>query len=220
MQLHCCWRLALYFMCTGAHTSCSSLACILIKSFTGFAVWYGGIACLHHADRLISNHASIMPLTRCMRSSQHPSYVPANHQQSSLFIHALSMLGHTTQTVFASLLSGSTRLCDLRAEQCSLLSLKYDSRLDQLLSMVLWLSSYVQGLVYRTEGAVGVALVNAIRGGAVSLLTGALFCSSAASSSCLNAWSACSAAVETAGGITWLTATHKVFLPDHARLHD
>ncbi|DBB02712.1 hypothetical protein WJX82_008967 [Trebouxia sp. C0006] len=69
--------------------------------------------------------------------------------------------------------------------------------------------SYVQGLVYRTEGAVGVALVNAIRGGTVSLLTGALFCSSAASSSCLNAWSACSAAVETAGGITWLTATHK-----------
>ena len=69
----------------------------------------------------------------------------------------------------------------------------------------------MQGLVYRTEGAVGVALVNAIRGGTVSLLTGALFCSSAASNSCLNAWSACSAAVEITGGITWLTATHKVF---------
>ena len=70
--------------------------------------------------------------------------------------------------------------------------------------------SYVQGLVYRTEGAVGVALVNAIRGGAVSLLTGALFCSSATPNRCVSAWTACSAAVETAGGVTWLTATHKV----------
>jgi len=100
MQLHCCWRLALYFMSTGAQTSWISLACILIKSFTGFPVWYDGIACLHHADRLISNHANIMLLTSCMHSSQHPSYVPANHQQSSFFLHALSMIGphagHTT----------------------------------------------------------------------------------------------------------------------------
>ena len=68
----------------------------------------------------------------------------------------------------------------------------------------------MQGLVYRTEGAVGVALVNAIRGGIVALLTGALFCSAAAPNRCLNAWTASSAAVETAGGVTWLTATHKV----------
>ncbi len=93
------------------------LACLL----------YGIIACLHHADRLISDHASIMPLTSRMHSSQHPSYVPANHQQSSFFfIHALSMVGphagHTTQTVYASLLSRRTRLCNLHAEQCSLLS--------------------------------------------------------------------------------------------------
>ncbi len=72
-------------------------------------------------------------------------------------------------------------------------------------------SSYVQGLVYRNEGAVGVALVNAIRGGTVSLLTGALFCSSAAPNRCLSGWTACSAAIETAGGATWLTATHKVY---------
>lgn len=64
--------------------------------------------------------------------------------------------------------------------------------------------------MYRTEGAVGVALVNAIRGGAVSLLTGALFCSSATPNRCVGAWTACSAAVETAGGVTWLSATHKV----------
>ena len=70
--------------------------------------------------------------------------------------------------------------------------------------------SYVQGLVYRTEGAVGVALVNAIRGGTVSLMTGALFCRSATPNRCLSVWTACSAAVETAGGVTWLTATHKV----------
>ena len=76
--------------------------------------------------------------------------------------------------------------------------------------MLLSTCSYVQGLVYRTEGAVGVALVNAIRGGTVSLLTGALFCSSAAPNRCVGAWTACSAAVGTAGGVTWLSATHKV----------
>ena len=72
--------------------------------------------------------------------------------------------------------------------------------------------------MYRTEGAVGVALVNAIRGGTVSLLTGALFCSSAAPNRCVGAWTACSAAVETAGGVTWLSATHKVckLLNSHA----
>jgi hypothetical protein len=60
-----------------------ALACILAKSFAGFPALYGVMACLQHADRLISEYACIMPLTSCMHSSQHPSYVPANHQQSS-----------------------------------------------------------------------------------------------------------------------------------------
>lgn len=72
--------------------------------------------------------------------------------------------------------------------------------------------SFVQGLVFRTEGAVGVALVNAIRGGTVSLLMGTLFCSSATPARCLHRWSGASAAVQTAGGLTWLTAGRKVQL--------
>ena len=75
----------------------------LTISFTGFPVLYGVIACLHHADRLISEGPCVMLSTGCMYSSQHPSYVPANHQQSSFVTHAPSMIGphawHTTQTV-------------------------------------------------------------------------------------------------------------------------
>ena len=70
--------------------------------------------------------------------------------------------------------------------------------------------SFVQGLVFRTEGAVGVALVNAVRGSTVSLLMGTLFCSSATPARCLHAWTGASAAVQTAGGLTWLTAGRKV----------
>ena len=58
----------------------------------------------------------------------------------------------------------------------------------------------------RTEGALGVGLVTAVRSATVSLASGLLFCSPDAPSQCLTPLTAASAAVVTAGGLAWVTA--------------
>ena len=64
--------------------------------------------------------------------------------------------------------------------------------------------------MYRSEGALGVGLVTAVRGATVSVAANALYCSTAAPWQCLTRWTGASAAIVTLGGITWVAGTAKV----------
>ena len=68
------------------------------------------------------------------------------------------------------------------------------------------LCSYSAGIVYRSDGALGVGMVNAMRGATVALIAGVWFCSEATPWQCLTPWSATSAAVVTVGSIMWVNA--------------
>lgn len=64
--------------------------------------------------------------------------------------------------------------------------------------------SYAAGMVFRTDGAQGVGIVNAMRGATVALVSHAFFCSPAKPLQCLTTSSAVSAATVTSGGIVWV----------------
>mmetsp|Transcript_31987 Transcript_31987/g.75995 ORF Transcript_31987/g.75995 Transcript_31987/m.75995 type:complete len:85 (+) Transcript_31987:407-661(+) len=65
-------------------------------------------------------------------------------------------------------------------------------------------NAFFQALVFRQEdGALGVGIVTAVRGAVVSVLSGLIFCESAAPWQCLTFWRGCSAAVVAAGGVLW-----------------
>lgn len=61
-------------------------------------------------------------------------------------------------------------------------------------------------MVFRTDGAQGVGIVNAMRGATVAVVSHACFCSAAKPLQCLTPTSAASAATVTAGGIVWVKA--------------
>ncbi len=64
----------------------------------------------------------------------------------------------------------------------------------------------LQGAVQKSDGALGVGLVTAVRSATVSLASGLLFCSPRSPSQCLTPLSAASALVVTLGGVAWVTA--------------
>lgn len=63
---------------------------------------------------------------------------------------------------------------------------------------------FVQSLVFRSEGALGVGLVNAVRGAVVTVITGVLFCSDARPWLCMTPQSMATVVVTTAGGVAWV----------------
>lgn len=67
--------------------------------------------------------------------------------------------------------------------------------------------SYSAGIVYRSDGALGVGMVNAMRGAVIALIAGVWFCSAATPWQCLTPLSAASAAIVTSGSIMWVNAT-------------
>lgn len=67
--------------------------------------------------------------------------------------------------------------------------------------------SYSAGIVYRSDGALGVGMVNAMRGAIIALIAGVWFCSEATPWQCLTPLSAASAAIVTSGSIMWVNAT-------------
>ena len=73
--------------------------------------------------------------------------------------------------------------------------------------------SYAAGMVFRTDGAQGVGIVNAMRGATVALVSHAFFCSPAKPLQCLTTSSAASAATVTTGGIVWVQGSR----PDQVR---
>ena len=62
-------------------------------------------------------------------------------------------------------------------------------------------------MVFRTAGAQGVGIVNAMRGATIALASHAFFCSPHKPLQCLTPFSAVSAATVTAGGIIWVNAS-------------
>lgn len=65
-------------------------------------------------------------------------------------------------------------------------------------------NAYFQALLFKQEdGALGVSVVTAMRGAAVSFLSGPLFCSPSAPWQCLTFWRGASALAVSAGGLLW-----------------
>lgn len=74
-----------------------------------------------------------------------------------------------------------------------------------LFGAVFALHSHAQSRVFRSQGAIGVGIVNSVRGAVVTGLSALLFCSPATPYQCLNLYSATGAVVVTVGGIVWAT---------------
>ena len=68
------------------------------------------------------------------------------------------------------------------------------------------LHMFAQSVVFRRQGALGVALVNAVRGAAVAVIVGLMFCSVEQPHLCLTMQSGVAAAVVTLGGVLWVFA--------------
>lgn len=66
---------------------------------------------------------------------------------------------------------------------------------------------YAQGLVFKSEGAVSVGLVNAVRGAVITVVGAWAFCSPAKPSQCLTLQSGAAAAVTTLGGVVWVLSS-------------
>ncbi len=64
----------------------------------------------------------------------------------------------------------------------------------------------VQAAVFKSEGAIGVGLVNAVRGAAITLVVAALFCDAERQHLCLTRQTLASAAVTTVGGAIYVLA--------------
>lgn len=64
----------------------------------------------------------------------------------------------------------------------------------------------VQAAVFKSEGAIGVGLVNAVRGAAITLVVAALFCDTDRQHLCLTRQTLASAAVTTVGGAIYVLA--------------
>ncbi|KAL4513430.1 hypothetical protein Ndes2526A_g07390 [Nannochloris sp. 'desiccata'] len=65
---------------------------------------------------------------------------------------------------------------------------------------------FVQSLVFKSQGALGVSLITAVRGAVIVVVAAALFCSPEKKNLCLNKQNGISAAVTTIGGFAWALA--------------
>jgi drug/metabolite transporter (DMT)-like permease len=65
---------------------------------------------------------------------------------------------------------------------------------------------FVQSLVFKSQGALGVSLITAVRGAVIVVVAAALFCSPEKKNLCLNRQNGISAAVTTMGGLAWALA--------------
>lgn len=79
--------------------------------------------------------------------------------------------------------------------------------------------SYASGVVFRTDGAQGVGIVNAMRGATVAIVSHLCFCSPLRPLQCLSPWSAASAATVTAGGIIWVKSASPVQVCTHLTIN-
>lgn len=73
-----------------------------------------------------------------------------------------------------------------------------------------------QGWVFRWDGAIGVGVVNSVRGAVLTVVTHALFCRPDRPWLCMTPLSALSAAVTTAGGVVWVLCDPKAQLEKRA----
>ena len=80
--------------------------------------------------------------------------------------------------------------------------------------------SYASGSVFRTDGAQGVGIVNAMRGATVAIVSHLCFCSPLRPLQCLTPLSAASAATVTAGGIIWVKSANPVKVCKHVTMKE
>ena len=66
-----------------------------------------------------------------------------------------------------------------------------------------------QGKVMQTEGALGVGLINVVRGSTVTIVSGILFCPAGHFWQCFPVSSVGSAVIVTAGGVLWTCTGHQ-----------
>lgn len=77
-----------------------------------------------------------------------------------------------------------------------------------IFGVVYVLHTFAQGAVQRSQGALGVGLVSAVRSATVGVGASLIFCRAGARSQCLTPRSAASAAIVTLGGIVWVVSGH------------
>ena len=68
---------------------------------------------------------------------------------------------------------------------------------------------FAQSRVFKSQGALGVSLVNAVRGALLAVIIGAVFCTPAKPELCLTVQSGAAALVTTVGGLIWTLAGAK-----------
>ncbi|GAB4819412.1 hypothetical protein N2152v2_006458 [Parachlorella kessleri] len=75
------------------------------------------------------------------------------------------------------------------------------------------LHMFAQSLVFRSGGAIGVGVVNSVRGAVLTVVTSLLFCIPERPWLCMDARSGLSAAVTTLGGLVWVLSDPKARKP-------
>lgn len=66
-----------------------------------------------------------------------------------------------------------------------------------------------QSMVFKSDGAIGVGVVNSVRGAVLAVVTSLLFCEAGKPWLCLTRQSGASAAVTTLGGLVWVLSDAK-----------
>ena len=132
----------------------------------------------------------------------------SNQHPLSLCFSASRMMLSTYNTEIlsaVSMLSFSVCVHTQHWHMCS--GLHHSQWLETASCSVLMLCSYAAGMVFRSDGAQGVGIVNAMRGATVAVVSHACFCSPAKPLQCLTPLNAASAATVTAGGVLWVKAS-------------
>lgn len=101
--------------------------------------------------------------------------------------------------VLHACLTPSPRLCPFFRRHVALLLTVFGAGFN--------LHMALQAAVFKSEGAIGVGLVNAVRGAVITVVISALFCTPARAALCLTRQSLASAAVTTLGGAVYVLAS-------------
>ena len=131
-------------------------------------------------------------------SNQHPLSLCFSVARMMLSTHNIQILPAISKLSFSVCVHTQHR------HMCS--GLHHSQWLEAASSSVL-MCSYAAGMVFHSDGAQGVGIVNAMRGATVAVVSHACFCSPAKPLQCLTPLNAASAATVTAGGVLWVKAS-------------
>lgn len=129
----------------------------------------------------------------------------SQHTNTHVAPHALPAAGFLLSTAY-QLLFTLPRYDALVAQRMAANNLSCAQVLPLLLCFALAFNLHMlaQNGMFRAEGAIGVGVVNSVRGAVLAVVTSVLFCTPQQPVLCLTAQSGASAAVITLGGIAWV----------------